>query len=803
MSLRSLSRSLHRRFTLEAAGEGNNTQDQNKIISRAVDPTTGNLTVQAMENGTTSTTLTTWDNGQGLHTYALRVKVLPLPDFDFDPSATGADSACQTKLQEISDRVDGKQLAAGETLTAPDIFTDEGGCSTANFGEVRPTFKLCLGPGSSEDDCVEDLGGDEGGDGANVSQGYLVNPVTGAFSITPTTAGSIIARLLALDDNDQPAVVLYINVSWIIEEAEASAEGDGVDGVDAITVAMSVIAGLLLLLVIAVGLRHLKARAELMAAKNFSTLVRGLNLEDSGSNSPEDRVIPTELKRSAVRLIKEIGSGEFGLVWKGMYRAPKTAYSHELHVAIKELQNDPSAHEREELMREAAITAQFDHPNVVGLIGVVTAGEPALLVLQFCDKGSLSSMLQDAPTPLGVDKLVGYCLGTVNGMSYLAERHFLHRDLAARNVLVNAYNEAMIADFGLSRDVMESEYYKSVDSNAKLPLRWTSIEAIKHQRFSEKSDVWAFGVTCFEIFTDGQLPYREWMNWYVMEMVCEREYKLPRPPRCPADFYERALRPCLETRPEDRPTFAELVIQVTILAAPTAALENNAEQTAEGAGYIAVNTQAHYEYVDKPASSQQDAPGVSQTRTSDAPGLAQSDVAPNTYQDPDTYQDPFLVPGAVPDIVINPVGAAGGEYVEKQPSKGKPSYGRVGVAGNQPVPYSHLHSGSGSTDGGQYVPLSAASKGGAALLNTRFNAPDNGQQSPQQYVPLSAASKGGAALLYAPVDAPDNGQQSPQQYVPLSAVSKGGAALLYAPVDGQQSPQQCVAPVEETFGFPQ
>lgn len=80
-------------------------------------------------------------------------------------------------------------------------------------------------------------------------------------------------------------------------------------------------------------------------------------------------------------------------------------------------------------MREAAITAQFDHVNVLGLIGVVTAGEPSLLVLQFCDKGALSSLLQDSKAQFELGTLIGFCCDAAKGMAYLTERRFVHRDL--------------------------------------------------------------------------------------------------------------------------------------------------------------------------------------------------------------------------------------------------------------------------------------------------------------------------------------------------------------------------------------
>ena len=278
----------------------------------------------------------------------------------------------------------------------------------------------------------------------------------------------------------------------------------------------------------------------------------------------------------------------------------------------------------------------------------------------------------------------------------------------------------------MSRDVLESEYYKSVDSNAKLPLRWTSIEAIKHQRFSEKSDVWAFGVTCYEIFTEGELPYHEWMNWYVMEMVTEREYKLKQPPRCPADFYEELIRPCLETLPEDRPAFAELVIRATRIAKATEVIEN---QITGG------DRDRDSEYY-----TQQDA-NRSKPNGFHAATAYGFPAAEASYTDPDMLdgtETPNAYVEPVSGIVINPVEPEGSVYCD-DPTMRLQRHESVRLAGEASEP---------EVAGARHV---QPPQPPARHSTRRGQPPQLGSAGQQQYVPAGAASKGGMAL-YAPVD---------------------------------------------------
>ena len=119
-------------------------------------------------------------------------------------------------------------------------------------------------------------------------------------------------------------------------------------------------------------------------------------------------------------------------------------------------------------------------------------------------------------------------------MAYLERHNYIHRDLAARNCLVGAENVVKVADFGLARYVIDDQY--TSNGGAKFPIKWSPpevsnlckilflmviwmVQVLNFTRFSSKSDVWAYGVLCWEVFTCGEMPYGRAKNPEVVERV--------------------------------------------------------------------------------------------------------------------------------------------------------------------------------------------------------------------------------------------------------------------------------------------
>eukprot|EP00054_Salpingoeca_dolichothecata_P031203 m.261672 g.261672 ORF g.261672 m.261672 type:complete len:2411 (+) comp26784_c0_seq7:205-7437(+) len=274
---------------------------------------------------------------------------------------------------------------------------------------------------------------------------------------------------------------------------------------------------------------------------------------------------PKEIRRSNLMMLETLGAGQFGEVFKGLLRDGDKGNA-EFLVAIKSLRKAPGQAEQDDFLLEGWMMNRFNHPNLLNLIGVVTKGEPLLLVVEFAEHKSLLDFLQKYTSeskPLDKEICVIFAHHIAKGMAYLASQGCVHRDLAARNCLLDSRFRAKVADFGRSKQKHTGKEYYSICSREVVPARWTAVECLEPsddnmRRYSSASDVWAYAITCYEIWTGGKLPYCFWSNQEMLENV-RRGYRLPPPASCPAKFFDLIITPAWHKDPSERITFDEIL----------------------------------------------------------------------------------------------------------------------------------------------------------------------------------------------------------------------------------------------------
>ncbi|XP_036384367.1 tyrosine-protein kinase ABL1 isoform X2 [Megalops cyprinoides] len=253
-----------------------------------------------------------------------------------------------------------------------------------------------------------------------------------------------------------------------------------------------------------------------------------------------------EMERTDITMKHKLGGGQYGEVYEGVWK------KYSLTVAVKTLKEDTM--EVEEFLKEAAVMKEIKHPNLVQLLGVCTREPPFYIITEFMTHGNLLDYLRECNRE-EVNAVVLLYMATQisSAMEYLERKNFIHRDLAARNCLVGENHLVKVADFGLSR-LMTGDTY-TAHAGAKFPIKWTAPESLAYNKFSIKSDVWAFGVLLWEIATYGMSPYPGIDLSQVYELL-EKDYRMDRPEGCPEKVYE-LMRACWKWNPAERPSFAE------------------------------------------------------------------------------------------------------------------------------------------------------------------------------------------------------------------------------------------------------
>nr|XP_033783661.1 tyrosine-protein kinase ITK/TSK isoform X3 [Geotrypetes seraphini] len=260
-----------------------------------------------------------------------------------------------------------------------------------------------------------------------------------------------------------------------------------------------------------------------------------------------------EINPDEISLVQEIGSGQFGVVQLG-YWLDLTK------VAVKMIRE--GAMSEEDFIEEAQVVMKLSHPKLVQLLGVCTQQAPLCLVFEFLEHGCLYDYLRNQRGTFSKETLLGMCQDVCEGMAYLERANFIHRDLAARNCLVGDSQVVKVSDFGMTRFVLDDQYTSS--TGTKFPVKWSSPEVFRYSRYSSKSDVWAFGVLMWEVFSEGKIPYDNQSNGEVVEAISAgmRLYK----PRLASYNIYQLMSCCWMEKPEERPSFADMLNHLSEIA---------------------------------------------------------------------------------------------------------------------------------------------------------------------------------------------------------------------------------------------
>ena len=291
---------------------------------------------------------------------------------------------------------------------------------------------------------------------------------------------------------------------------------------------------------------------------------------------PEGFQEPLQITSGNIKEKKELGIGNFGQVilattnglsLKDMQLSKRDENQDiSIPVAVKKLKPNPSHIQQEAFNKETKFMSQVRHPNVVRILGVCNH-DPAFVMMEYVQEGDLYQFLQrfteilETPsnnTQISTSTVVYMASQIASAMKYLASLKFIHRDIATRSCLVGTNFTVKVADLGINLKHYQSHYYQ-VQGNRLLPIRWMATECFSG-KFCEKSDVWAFGVTMWELFALAKdKPYPHLSDEEVIQNALKRRYhQFPsKSEACPLPVYE-IMEKCWIIDMTNRATFQDL-----------------------------------------------------------------------------------------------------------------------------------------------------------------------------------------------------------------------------------------------------
>ena len=290
---------------------------------------------------------------------------------------------------------------------------------------------------------------------------------------------------------------------------------------------------------------------------------------------------PPIVSNKNIEPLSQLGMGQFGEVmlantvglsyqYLGIGSSNDSTVS--IKVAVKMLKPSPSEEIRKAFEKEIKFMSRLKDDNVIKLLGICTTGTP-FIMMQYMENGDLNNYLQKleftyeteklpAENEITLNALVYISYQVASGMKYLSSCKFIHRDLAARNILVGVNYTVKIADFGMSQNLYSAYYYK-VGGRIFLPIRWMAYECF-FGKFSIKTDVWAFGITLFEVFTLCKCqPFPNLSDQEMIEDAIKGANRMiPHQPEfCPNNIYE-IMEGCFHHEPSKRVGFNVLCDQL-------------------------------------------------------------------------------------------------------------------------------------------------------------------------------------------------------------------------------------------------
>nr|XP_046270909.1 serine/threonine-protein kinase LMTK2 [Scatophagus argus] len=242
-----------------------------------------------------------------------------------------------------------------------------------------------------------------------------------------------------------------------------------------------------------------------------------------------------QVARHSLSYIQEIGNGWFGQVLLSeIYTDPGGA-----RVVVKELKANASAKEQNDFLQQGDPYRVLQHPNILQCLGQCVEAIPFLLVFEYCEMGDLRGYLSQQDWMFRNAELLQLqrmACEIAAGVTHLHKHNFLHSDLALRNCYLTADLTVKVGDYGIGPYRYKEDYIITED-DVFAPLRWLAPELVGERHGgvitmeqTKPSNVWALGVTLWELLENASQPYPHLSDREVLNHVIkDQQVKLFKP----------------------------------------------------------------------------------------------------------------------------------------------------------------------------------------------------------------------------------------------------------------------------------
>ncbi|OQV25055.1 Serine/threonine-protein kinase 4 [Hypsibius exemplaris] len=268
------------------------------------------------------------------------------------------------------------------------------------------------------------------------------------------------------------------------------------------------------------------------------------------SKKPEmKRLSEDHLKRKPEEvfdIICKLGEGSYGSVFKAIEKESGMV------VAIKQVPLDTDL---QEIIQEISIMQKCDSPYVVKFYGSYFRDSELLIVMEFCDGGSVSDTIRHRRKTLAEDEIAVILRDTLKGLQYLHDIRKIHRDIKAGNILLNTDGSAKLADFGVAGQLTDTMAKRNTLIGTPF---WMAPEVIQEIGYDTVADIWSLGITALEM-AEGKPPYSDMHPMRAMFHIPAKPAPTFRQPELwSAEFIDFVAR-CLVKNPDERATAVELL----------------------------------------------------------------------------------------------------------------------------------------------------------------------------------------------------------------------------------------------------